>query len=65
MSFTKTVPAAVPSVFHSSLPCVPPLAVKYVTPLTTTGLFGLELVLVLMSLTRRVPVAVPSLMYSS
>ena len=29
MSLTMTVPAVVPSVFHSSEPCTPSLAVKY------------------------------------
>ena len=34
MSLTRTVPAAVPSLFHSSLPCVPSSAVKNSVPLT-------------------------------
>ena len=34
MSLTSTVPAAVPSLFHSSTPCVPSLAVKNSVPLT-------------------------------
>ena len=34
MSLTRTVPAAVPSLFHSSSPCVPSSAVKNSVPLT-------------------------------
>ena len=43
MSLTRTVPAAVPSLFHSSLPCVPSLAVKNSVPLTLVRLRGDEL----------------------
>ena len=34
MSLTKTVPAAVPLLFQSSLPCTPSLASKNSVPLT-------------------------------
>ena len=34
MSLTRTVPAAVPSLFHSSSPVVPSLAEKNSVPLT-------------------------------
>ena len=34
MSLTRTVPAAVPLLFHSSEPCVPSLAAKNSVPLT-------------------------------
>src|SRR5262245_60999743 len=34
MSLTREVPAAVPSLFHSSRPCVPSFAVKNSVPLT-------------------------------
>src|SRR5262245_16061860 len=58
MSLTRTVPAAVPSVFHSSMPLVPSLPAKNATvPLTTTGEVVAErplpfVAIVLMSLTR-------------
>ena len=35
MSLTMTVPAAVPSLFHSSRPWMPSLAVKYSVPPTS------------------------------
>ena len=40
MSLTRTVPAAVPSLFHSSAPFVPSLAVKNSVPLTFVRLLG-------------------------
>ncbi len=67
MSFTSTVPAAVPSVFQSSAPFTPSLAWKYRTPLRTVKPYGQELApaAVLMSFTSTVPAAVPSLFQSS
>ena len=62
----QTVPAAVPSLFHSSTPCVPSSAAKNSVPLTFVRSLGYELALPgLMSLTRTVPAAVPSLFHSS
>ena len=43
MSFTSMVPAAVPSLFHSSMPWVAVAAVKNVTDPTSTNLNGFEL----------------------
>src|SRR5262249_43544807 len=40
MSLTRTVPAAVPSLFHSSRPWPPAMDVKYSVPLTFTRLLG-------------------------
>ena len=40
MSLTRTVPAAVPSLFHSSRPFVPSSAVKNSVPLTSVRLLG-------------------------
>ena len=40
MSLTRTVPAAVPSLFHSSCPFVPSSAVKNSVPLTFVRLPG-------------------------
>jgi hypothetical protein len=37
MSFTITVPAAVPSLFHSSLPCAPSSAAKNSVLSTSTS----------------------------
>ena len=66
MSLTRTVPAAVPSLFHSSTPCVPSSAAKNSVPFTFVRSLGYELRLPgLMSLTRTVPAAVPSLFHSS
>ena len=42
MSLTRTVPAAVPSLFHSSSPFVPSSAVKNSVPFTFVRLLGLE-----------------------
>ena len=42
MSLTRTVPAAVPSLFHSSVPCVPSLAAKNSVPLTFVRLDGVR-----------------------
>ena len=44
MSLTRTVPAAVPSLFHSSSPVVPSLAAKNSVPLTFVRWMGDELV---------------------
>ena len=66
MSLTRTVPAAVPSLFHSSVPLAPSSAVKKSVPSDVRQVRGLELpVPGLMSLTRTVPAAVPSLFHSS
>ena len=43
MSLTMTVPASVPSLFHSSRPWVPSLAVKNSVPLTFVRALGNEL----------------------
>ncbi len=42
ISLTSTVPVLVPSVFHSSEPCVPLLALKYNVPLTFVRDRGLD-----------------------
>src|SRR5690606_6711207 len=66
MSATITVPAAVPSVFHSSVPVDPSLALKYSAPLNSLKYAGLELVApTLMSFTMTVPAAVPSDFHTS
>src|SRR5262249_52324724 len=66
MSLTRTVPAAVPLLFHSSCPCVPSLAEKNSVPFTLIRLLGVDEPLPeLMSLTRAVPSAVPSLFHIS
>ena len=67
MSLTRTVPAAVPSLFHSSRPCRAVVGreeqravdVRQVARVASSQLPGL------MSLTRTVPAAVPSLFHSS
>ena len=43
MSLTRAVPAAVPSLFHSSAPCMPSSAVKNSVPFTSVRLLGSEL----------------------
>src|SRR5712671_6176169 len=65
MSFTRTVPPSVPSVFHSSAPVPPSLAEKYNALLNTVKPLGEEPGLGLMSFTRTVPASVPSLFHSS
>ena len=65
MSLTSTVPAAVPSLFHSSLPCVPSSAVKKSVPSTAVRTRGTMPPVGLMSLTSTVPAAVPSLFHNS
>src|SRR5687767_9758923 len=66
MSRTNTVPATVPSDFHSSYPCVPLLATKNSVPLTLVKPQGFALALPLrMSLTMDVPAIVPSVFQSS
>src|SRR5262245_60070145 len=63
MSLTILVPAAVPSLFHSSRPCTPSSAVKNSVPLRLVrndGDKGPEL----SPLTGTVPAAVPSLFHS-
>src|SRR5262249_2527585 len=59
MSLTRTVPAAVPSVFHSSSPCVgsPSVLEKKTVPLTFTRLTPPT------ALSSTVPEAVPSLFH--
>ena len=42
ISLTITVPAAVPSLFQSSSPCVPSMAVKNSVPLTLVRSTGLR-----------------------
>ena len=66
MSFTMVVPAGVPSLFHSSTPCVPSSAWKNASPPSHRHLRGNELAPPgLMSLTILVPAAVPSVFHSS
>ena len=66
MSLTRAVPAAVPSLFHSSQPCVPSSAEKNSVPLTFVRSLGSKRAAAgSMSLTRTVPAAVPSLFHSS
>ena len=68
MSLTSTVPAAVPSLFHSSAPAVPSVALKKTAPPTPTKLAGDEELFASeigltpgkMSLTSAVPAAVPA-----
>src|ERR671932_700795 len=62
MSLTRVVPAAVPSLFHSSPPCTPSSAAKNSVPFTSAMLPGDEptVRVPLMSLTSAVPAAVPS-----
>ena len=73
-SINNAVPAAVPSVFHNSLPCIPSSAEKItilsvaVIAVLETMLFALypeEVICVLISLTIIVPEAVPSLFHNS
>src|SRR5207244_5837863 len=42
MSLTRTVPEEVPSLFHSSLPCVPSSAAKNTVPFTLVSALGEE-----------------------
>ena len=66
MSLTSTVPAAVPSLFHSSVPKSGWNAVKKSVPLTLVSQEGLEDPAPgLMSFTSTVPAVVPSLFQSS
>ena len=66
MSFTITVPEAVPSVFHNSAPFVPSFAWKYKElPTTVKSLGLLEPPPLLMSFSITVPEAVPSLFHNS
>ncbi len=66
MSATRTVPAAVPSVFHHSHPWTPSFATKRSSVPRTVSPFGLELARPeAMSLTRTVPASVPSVFQSS
>ena len=68
MSLTRTVPASVPSLFHSSAPWSPSSAAKNSVPFTAVRLSGpydSRTGSGLMSLTRTVPAAVPSLFHSS
>src|SRR5262249_14158790 len=66
MFLTRTVPAAVPSLFHSSTPFEPSNALKKRMPLKFVRLVGHEFsVPGAISLTRTVPAAVPSLFHSS
>ncbi len=66
MSLTNTVPAAVPSLFQSSLPLMPSLAEKNSVPFTLVRNAGIESPApAMMSFTNTVPAAVPSLFQSS
>ena len=66
MSLTRTVPASVPSLFHSSLPLTPSSAEKNSVPPTAVRSSMSEPEPPgSMSLTRTVPAAVPSLFHSS
>ena len=66
MSFTSTVPAAVPSLFQSSVPFVRSDALKYSVPLTFVRYEGYEEPEpVTMSFTSTVPAAVPLLFHNS
>jgi hypothetical protein len=66
MSLTWTVPAAVPSLFHSSTPDNELLAAKKSVPFTLVRELGFEpMEPAKMSLTWRVPAAVPSLFHNS
>src|SRR5207302_660138 len=66
MSLTRTVPAALPSLFHNSRPFTPSSATKNSVPPTAVRYPGYEPELAgLMSLTRTVPAALPSLFHSS
>ena len=66
MSFTNTVPVAVPSLFHNSRPLVPSSAEKKSVPPMPVRFSGAEPMLPLrMSFTSTVPAAVPLLAHSS
>ena len=66
MSSTCVVPASVPSLFHSSAPCVPLVALKNKVPFTLARLAGRELPdPTKMSFTSAVPASVPSVFQSS
>src|SRR5262249_7628372 len=66
MSLPRSVPAAVPSLFHSSTPFTPSAAEKNRAPLTFVRLPGFELALPgMMSLPITVPAVVPLLFHSS
>ena len=65
VDLTITVPASVPSLFHSSFPFVPSLAWKNSVPSTFVSLSKPEAPIRLMSFTMAVPPAVPSLFHSS
>ena len=68
MSATIAVPAAVPSVTHSSLPCIPSLAVNSDRPVAQRGETDADQSTPdpgLMSATSAVPAAVPSVTHSS
>ena len=67
MSLTRTEPAAVPSLFHSSVPCPAPSAAKKTVPASAEKLRGLEEAPGVGSRSARssVPAAVPSLVQSS
>src|SRR3712207_7915214 len=66
MSLTRSVPALVPSDFHSSLPWPPPLAAKYNRPAHRVRRYGsLPDLPFLTSLTWTVPTVLPSDVHSS
>src|SRR6266705_575035 len=65
MSFTRTVPASVPSLFQSSAPELPSLARKYSAPLKTVNPRGVEPAPGLMFFTHTVPASVPLVFQSS
>ncbi len=65
MSLTRTVPAVVPSVFHSSKPCTPSSAVKKRVLLTTSSSVIWNVLDALKVRTTCVPAPVPSLFHKS
>src|SRR4051794_19462702 len=65
MSLTRTVPADVPSLFHSSLPAESPATKKRVFPTAVRDTGELPPVPATMSLTRTVPAVVPLLLHNS
>ena len=65
MSLTSTVPASVPSLFHSSLPFVPSSFPKNSVSPTTVNPSAREVPMPPRFLTWTVPAAVPSLFHSS
>jgi hypothetical protein len=65
MFLTRTVPAAVPSLFHNSRPVSGWKAEKKRVPFTSVNSSGFDSPSIQRSCTRFVPAAVPSLLKSS